>query len=647
MRNATEAVISPDGRYVAFLVGEWSHDEQKQRTRLWLAATEGGEAQPLTSGKRNDKDPCWSPDSRFLAFTSKVDWQEGMGKAQLYRFDTHTFSSQHAANESAQEPEQICTMPNGINTISWSPDGKRIAFFSPDGQEATKDPYVQRPGLGQYTRLWTVQLYPAGNMVEPITPAGFSLWNYAWSPDSQNFAIYYNAGTELSDWYRGQIGLLSSHGGAIEQVGQLTRQAFALTWSPDNSKIAYVSGEWSDPDRGGGDIFIYSLRDQQTRNLTPDITWSPAWCRWTPAGTQLLCAGWDGFGTQIALIDEASAHITTLERDFLIGDHHWPHLSVTSDFHSIAVTHSDNHPYDAWTGRLQLAGETPRIDWQRVTRLNPIAEETLASAETSYFSYTGADDWRIEAAFTAPLHGDTQVLPPLVVQIHGGPSGVWVRDWDNYRCQALAAAGFAVFRPNIRGGTGRGVAFADAVIGDMGGKDLQDIVRGIDYLVERKLVDPERVGIMGWSYGGFMVSWAITQTTRFKAAVMGAGISDFHSFHAQTNIQDWDMRYLGSVSGTVAHPASPLSDAEIYRAHSSISYAKQVQTPTLIVHGEQDSCVPVNQAHAFYRALQEQQVPVELVIYPREDHGPVERQHILDYMQRSIGWFKRYLLNEK
>ena len=196
-----------------------------------------------------------------------------------------------------------------------------------------------------------------------------------------------------------------------------------------------------------------------------------------------------------------------------------------------------------------------------------------------------------------------------------------------------------MLRPNIRGSMGRGAAFADAVIGDMGGNDLQDILKGIDYLVARKLVDGNRVGIMGWSYGGFMTAWAVTQTNRFKAAVMGAGISDYHSFHAQTNIQDWDMRFLGQIGA----PASPVTHAELYRQRSPITYATNVQTPTLIVHGEKDPCVPVNQAYAFYRALQEQGVPTTLAVYPREGHSFSTRKHQHDYALRFLDWFKQYL----
>ncbi len=226
--------------------------------------------------------------------------------------------------------------------------------------------------------------------------------------------------------------------------------------------------------------------------------------------------------------------------------------------------------------------------------------------------------------------------PPLVVQIHGGPSAAWQTDWRGGVMwgQICASAGFAVFQPNIRGGLGRGVAFADAVLGDAGGKDLQDILSGIDALVERGLVDGERIGIVGWSYGGFMTAWAISQTRRFKAAMMGAGVCDYHSFHAQTNIPDWDMRILA---------ADPLTQPEVYRAHSALTFAESITTPTLILHGEEDPCVPVNQAYAFHRALLERNVPTELVVYPREGHGFSERDHTRDLDERMLRWLETYL----
>jgi dipeptidyl aminopeptidase/acylaminoacyl peptidase len=627
VRTASNAVISPDGKQIAYLVSEWLPDQERACNRLWLADSAGVEARPLTKGPRRDNAASWSPDGRYLAFASKIEHENGSSRFQLHSMDLTT-----------GEERQIGSVPNAVSNVTWSPDGKHIAFCTLEGKEPQQDPHVQNTAGERHLRLWTIR--PDDDSPEPITPDGFTIWHYAWSPDSRKFALYYATGSEETDWYTGQIGLVAASGGAIHQISQLKRQAFALTWSPDGTRLGYVSGEWSDPDRGGGDIFVHSLAHGQTHNVTPGIDWSPVWLKWYPDGQRILCAGWAGLTTRIAVLNEATGAITTITDDFLIGDRHWPHLSTTADMQHLAATHSELHPYDIWSGELNIRkGRTPSLTWQRVTQLNPIAEETLELTGPEHISYQSVDGWSIQALVTWPKQQPANALPPLIVHIHGGPSACWQDDWDGYFSQNLVAAGFAVLRPNIRGSMGSGVAFADAVVSDMGGKDFQDILAGVDYLVDRKLVDSMRIGIMGWSYGGFMTSWAVTQTRRFKAAVMGAGICDFHSFHAQTNIQDWDMRFLG----TINNPINPLTHPGDYREHSSITYAGRVTTPTLIVHGERDACVPINQAYAFYRSLREQNIPTELVSYPREGHGPQERAHILDYMQRTLAWFQRYL----
>ena len=199
----------------------------------------------------------------------------------------------------------------------------------------------------------------------------------------------------------------------------------------------------------------------------------------------------------------------------------------------------------------------------------------------------------------------------------------------------MAAAGYAVFHPNMRGSWGHGAAFADAVLGDMGGKDFQDILNGVEYLVQQGRVDGNRVCIGGWSNGGFLSAWAVTQTNRFKAALVGAGIMDWLNMHAQTTIPDADVLLLA---------ADPLEQPEVYLRHSPITYAARVTTPTLILHGENDPFCPVAQAYAFYRALRECDVPVECVIYPRAGHGVSERDHVRDSLERQLRWFEKYVL---
>ena len=221
----------------------------------------------------------------------------------------------------------------------------------------------------------------------------------------------------------------------------------------------------------------------------------------------------------------------------------------------------------------------------------------------------------------------------MVTVVHGGPTGAYTKGYyaDHGWAQLLAAQGVAVFLPNPRGSTGWGLEFAESNLGDMGGKDWEDIQRGIDYCIDQGIADPDRLGIAGWSYGGFMAAWAVTHTDRFRAAVMGAGISDWRSFHGKSYLSDWDVIYLGD--------GNPYDPDGVYRERSPITYVKRATTPTLILHGEADEDVPVEQSYMFYRALKDLGVETELVVYPREPHGPSERNHVLDVARRSTEWF--------
>ena len=619
LRLPTDAQISPDGTQVAFVLDEFVEGEQKPRGRIWMVSAEGGDARPFTHGQHGDSNPRWSPDGTRLAFLSHRD-EGDRDKPQVY-----------IVPAVGGEPRRVCIAPNGASSLTWSPEGTRLAFLSPDGPEPSTEPKVNE--APRHMRVWIAR--PEDDTPRPITPADLTVWTYAWSPDGTRLAVYFSTGPGETDWYRGQVGVVSADGGAVRPITRLERQADALTWTRDSTRVAYVSGEWSDRGLVGGDVFMVDADGGEARNLTPGIEYSPSWIAELPEGGRFLFAASNGLTCSTGLLDAQSGAATLLAPDFIIGERFQPRLSVSADLRRFAVTHSDQQtPGDIYLGELTV--DHSSITWRRLTRLNPLLEETLELSPSRRISYTGADGWRIEALFTPPLPSAEGMLPPLVAYIHGGPTGAYRDTWGDLMTQRFAAAGFAVLRPNPRGSMGRGVAFADAVLGDMGGKDFQDILAGVDDVIARGWADPDRVGIMGWSYGGFMSAWAVSQTSRFKAALMGAGICDFHSFHAQTNIADWDMRFIG---------ATPTENPDAYHARSAITFASRITTPTLICHGENDPCVPVNQAYAFYRALRERGVPTELAVYPREGHGLSERDHTRDLNERALRWLERYLKN--
>ncbi|WP_040447224.1 alpha/beta hydrolase family protein [Ktedonobacter racemifer] len=610
--------ISPDGRQVAYTLWSFEGEQQKRSGRIWLVDTQGGEPVPFGGNNKSEWGASWSPDGKELAFMA-LD-----GEPELPQLFVRALDGKSKAR-------RICSMSRGLEEPIWSPDGSHIGFLARTGQEPDKDPLVLAPASHQ--RLWAVHRH--GDTPRPLTQENITVWEYAWSPDGKHVAIYYSTGPDDTDWYRGQIGIVSIQGGAVRQLTKLARQASGLAWSPDGTRLAYISGEWSDPCRGGGDIFVINVAGGEARNLTPGIDCSPGWCRWLPEGEQLLYAGWYGANAQLGLINEQDGAITLLERenrecilDLSIG---FPGVSADLK-HLVSVRSSSTQPYEVWLA--DIAQETAQLAWRRLTHVNKLQEETLALSPSQEIRYPSVDGWLIDAIYTPPPHWSGDSLPPLYVEVHGGPSWARQHSWSPF-VQFLAAAGFAILQPNMRGSWGHGVTFADAVLGDMGGKDFQDILHGIDYLVEQKLVDGERVAIGGWSNGGFLSGWAITQEPkRFKAALIGAAIIDWIGMHAGSNIPDADTRLLMQ---------NPLENPEAYLRNSPLAFAGRIETPSLILHGDADPAVPVAQAYAFYRALRERGVPVECVIYPREGHGLSERKHIKDYYERLLHWLKRYV----
>jgi len=272
--------------------------------------------------------------------------------------------------------------------------------------------------------------------------------------------------------------------------------------------------------------------------------------------------------------------------------------------------------------------------WRALSELNGAIPDPNSAGTWEARTWEAADGLEIEGLLLVPHEGEAPY--PLIVCVHGGPTGAW--SWNFLPAGSpgplLAQEGYAVLLPNPRGSAGRGQDFARANLGDMGGGDLEDILAGVDALVEEGLVDTERVGVYGGSYGGFMSAWAVTQTDRFKASIPLAAVTDWRSFHHTTNIGRFDALFLD---------ADPFEVGGEYDARSPVVQAKNCKTPTLMVHGEEDLCVPVSQAQEMYQALIEAGCETELVLYPREGHGYLEREHQLDLWERMRDWFARHL----
>ncbi|HEY1351123.1 MAG TPA: hypothetical protein VGF67_16005, partial [Ktedonobacteraceae bacterium] len=288
IRQVHDVNLAPNGQQVAFTLEAFVADRQKAQAHIWIVETSAeSEARPLTTGSQQHMQPRWAPDSRRIACVSTDP--DDKEKPQLSLIEVQDATAR-----------RVCTMPNGVSDPQWAPDGSRIAFLSTDGEEHREDPVVVVPA--RHRRLWSVR--PDFGIPEALTPANMTVWEYAWSPDGKQLALYYSTGPQETDWYSGQIGIVPSCGGAIHQISQLTGQASSLAWLPDGQRIVYITGNWSDRGLVGGDVWIQSARGGQARNLTPGGQTSLSWCRCFPDGKRLLYAAWSGVTHHIGILHE-------------------------------------------------------------------------------------------------------------------------------------------------------------------------------------------------------------------------------------------------------------------------------------------------------------------------------------------------------
>jgi dipeptidyl aminopeptidase/acylaminoacyl peptidase len=605
-----DPALSLDGSRIAFTVSASYREKNKPvDTRLWVGEVDG----ELRQGEKGSL-PRFSPDGSRLAFASD-DGHEG--RLSL-RVDDREFGE----------------IPGSVEDIRWSPDGTSLLVLAADlgadragAETATKieekgadqqDPKVIRPAQF-WRRLWLVDA--ATGDARDVTPEGVNVFEFGWA--GEKVAAVCTDGPSESAWYEAWVGLIDLGARTVERVHTPRWQLQAPRISP-GGRVAFVEGFSSDRGTLTGTVHVLGQGP-----IAPEL--DATWIEFADDET-LWVAGWreaGSFAGRLSLHGSGSGAYEELAAgEATIGHRYSPRVSVSADgSRAVAAYESADEPPEIvlWEngGRRTL------------TRLNAEIAPKIANIEWRDYRWESFDGLEIEGLLALPRERSNGPLP-LVVLVHGGPTGSW--SWmfaPAYGLvQLLADAGYAALLPNVRGSVGRGPEFAEANLGDMGGGDLQDILTAIDALVGDGLVDDRRVAICGGSYGGFMASWAVTQTDRFAAAIPLAVVTDWVSFHATTNIGQFDRLYL---------QADPYDATGDYTRRSPVYHAAKCRTPTLIMHGEDDLCTPLGQAVELYNALVEAGCEAELVVYPREGHGWTEREHQIDAWNRKRDWLARYV----
>lgn len=626
--------LSPNGRNVLFTVrtAHLTDNAGAFRSQIMLAATDG-ESEPvqLTFGEAASQ-PRWSPDGRFIAFLRKLPGSEKTG---LW-----------AMQAVGGEPWPLTAVDNDIHhaitNFCWSPDGKRLAFLSTPFDATLEQRWRRRDDAihwqvdYEFSHLFVVDFAPAARVppITQLTQGRFHILNLAWSPDGARLAFIHRPTPLLDSWPQGRLGAIATDGSEAEptDLGPATNSAAPLAWSPDGQWIAtdvstagdawpYASRAVIYPALGGEPTPLAAVSDEQ-----PDVV------GWSLDGrslyvlnqhrlaTQLLALPVDG-GPPRVCIDTGQPfeliHINGLGKAALVMQNvDEPNSIYVTDLTTNATPEKVAQP----SATEYVSGPLPQVRELRWRTPDGLEIDGILYLPADYDEHEGKK-------------------LPLLLHIHGGPMSIFQRQFAGhpyyYTPAAFCEQGIAVLRCNPRGSGGYGKQFRFANLHDWGGGDYRDLQQGVDTVIELGIADPDRLGVCGWSYGGFMTSWAITQTNRFKAASIGAPVTNPMSFSATADIPSFIPGYFGGEAW---------QDLPFYMAHSPIFHVEKVVTPAIIQHGDADTRVPLEQGLQFYNGMKRRGVPVEMYIYPRQGHAISEPHLLADALQRNLDWFVEKLV---
>ncbi len=618
-----ETALSPDGRHLAWIEAQPNPDRTPTtNASIYLYDVAGGVPRRLAaegSALCDERGLAWSPDGATLAFLSD---REARHQLQLY-----------VIGPAGGTARKLTSLSGFLSRPSWSPDRKTIALLviaetqSAAGavEAAARDSGEVAEHIAE-SRL--VLIDSDTGTARVISPADTYVYEYDWAPDSRRIAFISAQGSGDNNWWLARLHTIDTATGAIREIYRPAAQIAVPRWSPDGKQIAFVQGLMSDAGSTGGDIWTVPASGGAARNLTPGLKASPSWLHWQRTSGRLLFSEILGGGCAIGELDPASGRTSMLWQadEYLDSGYKSDELSLSladDGTTSAVVRRSFDRAPEVWLG--------PVGRWKAVTRVNADLKPLWGRAESLQWRSDGftAQGWLIY-----PRNFDPRKRYPLAVEVHGGPAAAAVPGWGGFLTTSLAAEGYFVFEPNPRGSYGQGEAFTQANVRDFGHGDLRDILAGVDAVLKAAPVDPNRVGICGGSYGGFMAMWAVTQTHRFRAAIAAAGICNWQSYYGENLIDQWMIPYFG---------ASVYDDPAVYLRSSPIAFIKAANTPTLIVVGDSDKECPAPQSYEFWHALRALGVETKLVVYSNEGHWLRNPANVDDRLDRSVRWFDEHL----
>ncbi len=628
IKSIFETQISPDGSQILYVVSEPNLAASLYNTDVWLVNSKGGPAVKLTNGSgMRDDTPRWSPDGKKIAFLSD---REG-GKPQVWLI-------RPAGGEAAR----LTDAKSGVQLFEWSADGNRIAYLSsdpPTDEEEKKQKERDDTKLidqkFKMTHVYVINL--DDKETKQITRGDFHVSSLSWSPDGRHIVFAHQPTPKVPDAYKSDLSVVSVEDGKIRKLVERDGSDSSPQWSPDGSSIAFASNDGRLDWIANTYLCVVAASGGAARNVSRNFDENPAAFKWSSDSRTIFFSAVQKVAAHIFSIAVDTNEVKAITR----GESVYGGFSLAKDSSRLAfLAQTPEMPNEVYLS--SVASFNP----VKLTTTNPQLAE-LALGQVEVIRWKSKDGMEIEGLLTKPVGYEAGKKYPLLTYVHGGPPGVFTLSFtpqlgsapiplqaEPYPLQAMAGQGYAILCANPRGSGGYGEKFRQANVKDWGFGDYNDIMSGIDYLIERGIADPDKLGIMGWSYGGYMTSWTITQTARFKAASVGAGVTNLYSMYGTTDIPEFLDRYFA---------AKPWNDIATYQKHSAMFHAKNIRTPTLIQHGEADDRVPLSQGRELYIAIRMSNIPVEFAVYPRQGHLIMEPKLQYDMLSRNLNWFNRWL----
>ena len=619
-----DIALSSDGAHVAWVQSTAASTSKQTYVRGRSENTAATVVRVPITGDRTDFDPAWSPDSKTLAFFSSAGQKE---QRQLW-----------AVKADGSDPKKITDLKGYAARPRWSHDGKQIAFLYIEGAGGGGPLMAAAATTGVVDTAIHNQriavLDTASGELRQVSPENLHIYDYDWSPDDRMFVATAAPGPGDNNWWIAQIYTIDVGNGNAPSVYKPSLQVALPRWSPDGNSIAFIEGLMSDEGFHGGDLLTMTVNSRDVVNRTASRKTSVNSFFWQ-APDRILVIEYLGGGSAISELSLTNNSERTIWKgpDGIHAFGNFPNFALSRDGKFAAAVRGT---YDS--APEVFAG--PLGEWRQLTNNNAGLRTNWGKAESIEWTNEGFNiqGWLVPPSRSRGIEADKKY--PMVVLIHGGPSGVTTSEWpasfgmSRAIIAALSARGYYVLLPNPRGSYGQGEEFTRANVKDFGGGDLRDDLAGVDAAIKKYPIDPNRLGVTGWSYGGYMTMWTVTQTNRFHAAVAGAGIANWQSYYGQNLIDQWMIPFFG---------ASVYDDPAVYEKSSPIRFIKNVKTPTLVIAGERDAECPSAQSYEFWHALKTLGVPTHLIVYPGEGHLFIKPEHQVDRMEQTVGWFDKYL----